>query len=376
MKIVLAIDSLKGCLTSRQAEEAAREGILRVNPGCEVCCLPVSDGGEGMLETFAAAGMLRRMSAMVHGPQMETLQADYGVSPDGRTAFIEMAAACGLPLVPLEKRNPMVTTTRGLGELMADAVLRRGCRRLLIGLGGSATSDAGAGMLQALGYQLTDRAGHELEPGGGALVRLAEVDAGGVSPLWEACEVKAACDVRNPLFGPQGAACVFAPQKGADARMVEVLDDGLRRFADVTRRVTGRDISLLPGAGAAGGVGGALAAYLGATLEPGIRLLLRVLDFDRHVTGADLVITGEGHADSQSLMGKVPAGVLEVAAAQRVPVALIAGRISDEEELKKAGFAAVCCINPPGLSPEEAMRPDYAAQRIAETVARLVEEGV
>ena len=157
MKIVLAIDSLKGCLTSRQAEEAAREGILRVKPGCEVCCLPVSDGGEGMLETFAAAGMLRRMSVMVHGPLMETLQADYGVSPDGRTAFIEMAAACGLPLVPLEKRNPMVTTTRGLGELMADAVLRRGCRRLLIGLGGSATSDAGAGMLQALGFQLLDR---------------------------------------------------------------------------------------------------------------------------------------------------------------------------------------------------------------------------
>ena len=231
-------------------------------------------------------------------------------------------------------------------------------------------------MLQALGYQLTDRAGHELEPGGGALVRLAEVDAGGVSPLWEACEVKVACDVRNPLFGPQGAACVFAPQKGADARMVEVLDDGLRRFADVTRRVTGRDISLLPGAGAAGGVGGALAAYLGATLEPGIRLLLRALDFDRHVAGADLVITGEGHADSQSLMGKVPAGVLEAAAAQRVPVALIAGRISDEEELKKAGFAAVCCINLPGVSPEEAMRPDYAALRIAETVARLVEEDV
>ena len=345
MKIVLAIDSLKGCLTSRQAEEAAREGILRVKPGCEVCCLPVSDGGEGMLETFAAAGMLRRMSAMVHGPLMETLQADYGVSPDGRTAFIEMAAACGLPLVPLEKRNPMVTTTRGLGELMADAVLRRGCRRLLIGLGGSATSDAGAGMLQNI-------------------------------PLMLACEVKVACDVRNPLFGPQGAACVFAPQKGADARMVEVLDDGLRRFADVTRRVTGRDISLLPGAGAAGGVGGALAAYLGATLEPGIRLLLRVLDFDRHVAGADLVITGEGHADSQSLMGKVPAGVLEAAAAQRVPVALIAGRISDEEELKKAGFAAVCCINPPGVSPEEAMRPDYAALRIAETVARLVEEDV
>lgn len=372
MKIILAIDSLKGCLTSRQAEEAAREGILRVLPECEVCCLPVSDGGEGMVEMLAAAGMLQRVSATVHGPLMEELRADYGVSPDGQVAFIEMAAACGLPLVSLEKRNPMLTTTRGLGELMADAVVRRGCRRLFIGLGGSATNDAGAGMLQALGYRLLDRNGRELEPGGGALARLAEVDDSELSSLWKECTVTAACDVRNPLCGPQGAACVFAPQKGADARMVELLDDGLRRFADVTRRVTGRDVSLLPGAGAAGGVGGALAAYLGATLAPGIRLLLQVLDFDKHLAGADLVITGEGHADRQSLMGKVPAGILEAAARRQVPVALIAGRVSDEEMLRRAGFQEVRCINRPGVPPEQAMKPAYAFRRIAETVAALV----
>ena len=372
MKIVLAIDSLKGCLTSRQAEDAARKGILQVLPGCEVCCLPVSDGGEGLLETLAGAGVLQRVSTMVHGPLMEERQANYGVSPDGQTAFIEMAEACGLPLVVPEKRNPMLTTTYGVGELMVDAVVRRGCKNLLIGLGGSATNDAGAGMLRALGYRLTDGEGHEAWQGGRSLLCLERVETDGVSPLWKEVTVTAACDVRNPLFGQQGAACVFAPQKGADAHMVKLLDEGLRRFADVTFRATGRDISLLPGAGAAGGVGGALAAYLNATLEPGIRLLLRMLDFDARIADADLIITGEGHADRQSLMGKVPAGVLEAATRQGVPVALIAGRVSDEEMLRRAGFAAVCCINPQGVSLEEAMRPTYAASRIAETMSRLL----
>lgn len=303
---------------------------------------------------------------------MEERRANYGVSPDDQTAFIEMAEACGLPLVVPEKRNPMLTTTYGVGELMVDAVVRRGCKNLLIGLGGSATNDAGAGMLRALGYRLTDGEGHEAWQGGRSLLRLERVETDGVSPLWKEVTVTAACDVRNPLFGQQGAACVFAPQKGADAHMVKLLDEGLRRFADVTFRATGRDISLLPGAGAAGGVGGALAAYLNATLEPGIRLLLRMLDFDARIADADLIITGEGHADRQSLMGKVPAGILEAATRQGVPVALIAGRVSDEEMLRRAGFAAVCCINPQGVSLEEAMQPTYAASRIAETMSRLL----
>lgn len=374
MKILVAIDSLKGCLDSWQAGRAAAEGVHDVLPGCEVCCLPVSDGGEGMLEMLRRAGLMRKTTACVHGPLMERLEAAYGLSLDGQTAFIEMAAACGLPLVPEDRRNPMLTTTYGLGELMADAVLRHGCRRLFIGLGGSATNDAGLDMLQALGCRFTDERGETLAQGGRALNCLADADVSGLLPELRSCEVVAACDVRNPLYGPQGAAHVFAPQKGADARMVGLLDAGLRRFASVTGRVTGCDVAFLPGAGAAGGVGAALAAYLHASLEPGVSLLFRMLDFDARLEDAGLVITGEGRADRQTLMGKVPGGILEAASRRHVPVVLIAGQVDDGAVLLQAGFRGVYDINPPDVSLARAMCPPYAAGRIRATVAKVVRE--
>ena len=277
-KIVVAIDSLKGCLTSLEAGEAAAEGVKRACPCCEVSVLPVADGGEGMLEALAGAGGGRLVHLTAHG-----------------TAVVEMARISGLPLVPAGRRNPMQTTTLGTGEVLRDA-LRRGCRRVLLGLGGSATNDAGLGMLQALGYRFLDAAGREVGQGGQArevgqggqaLARVERIDASDAMPELAQTRFVAACDVQNPFYGPQGAACVFAPQKGATPAMVRELDDGLRHLARIIRDCTGTDVSLLPGAGAAGGLGGGVSAFLHAELRRGIELVLESAGFARRIRGAD-----------------------------------------------------------------------------------------
>ena len=293
-KVILAIDSFKGCLSSKEAETAAAQGIRHAFPTCETICLPVADGGEGMQRVLTEAlnGQEIRLSA--HDPLMQMRQTAYGLSGDGTTAFIEMAAISGLPLVPLRQRNPSLTTTYGTGELIKDA-LNRGCRRFVIGLGGSATNDAGLGMLQALGFRFQDRYGNELgkaQPMCGQLLNeIAFIDSSTALPALREARFTAACDVCNPFFGPEGAACVFAPQKGADPEMVAALDKGLQHLAQVIRQTTGRDIATLPGAGAAGGMGGTLSALLNAELKPGIDLLLDLTDFDKLIEGADLIIT-------------------------------------------------------------------------------------
>lgn len=369
-KAVLAIDSFKGCLTSAEAEAAAAEGIHAALPECEVVRIPVADGGEGMLDVLIAATHGKSIRVQAHGPLMELRETRYGISGDGRTAFIEMAAISGLPLVAPEKRNPMLTTTFGTGELIRDA-LTRGCRDFIIGLGGSATNDAGLGMLQALGFRFLDKAGNTLGYGGRIMGEVDTVDTTAVHPLLGECTFAAACDVRNPFCGTDGAARVFAPQKGADTAMTEALDAAMRHLAAVIRRSTGKDVSSCPGAGAAGGMGGSLSAFLDAGLKPGVQLLLETQHFAERIKDADLIITGEGKSDRQTVMGKVPYGILAEARKQGIPVILIAGSIEDTELLARAGFHGIFSIVPGPVALEEAMQPEFARMNIRRTVEQL-----
>lgn len=373
-KVVIAIDSFKGSLSSLEAGEAARLGVCSVFPECRVEVLPIADGGEGLLEVLLTTqgGILISLDA--HSPLMERCATNYGISLDGRTAFIEMARISGLPLVPTEQRNPMLTTSFGTGELIKDA-LNRGCREFIVGLGGSATNDAGLGMLQALGYRFYDRNGRLLGveiPMCGALMSDVYVidDSDALSCLQEAHFIIAS-DVDNPFCGLGGAAEIFAPQKGADAAMVTRLDQGMQHVAKVFSRTTGRDITRLAGSGAAGGMGGALLAFFSTTLQSGAELLLKQLHFAEVISGADIILTGEGWVDRQTLMGKVPSRILSEANKQHIPVMLLAGGIADEDILNEAGFAGVFSITPAPISLEQAMMREEAIANIKRTVAQL-----
>ena len=341
MKVVIAIDSFKGCLSSKEANEAAAEGIRRTYPDAEIIKVPVSDGGEGYMEAFHAAIGGKLEEVMVRDPLMRPVTAKYLLQ--GETAVIEIAQASGLTLLTKEERNPMVATSYGTGQLVADAV-RKGARHIIIGLGGSATSDAGIGMLKALISAFTKQGQWD------------DITA------FKDVTFTIASDVKNPLYGEKGAAHVFAPQKGATPEMVLRLDERARKFAELSAKHFGFDRSQMPGAGAAGGLGYAFLQYLDAKSVSGIQLLLDTIRFKELVKDADLIITGEGSADRQTLMGKLPVGILKQAGS--VPVYLIAGRISDREELLNAGFARVECINPPGISLEDAMRKEVAQQNI------------
>ena len=340
MKVIIAIDSFKGCLTSKEANGAAAEGIRGACPDAEIVEVPVSDGGEGYMEAFRAAVGGRLEEVTVRDPLMRPVVAKYLLQGD--MAVIEMAQASGLTLLKEEERNPMLTTSYGTGQLVADAV-GKGTKHIVVGLGGSATSDAGIGMLRALVDAFKNEMWDDIE-------------------AFKDVTFTIASDVKNPLYGEQGAAHVFAPQKGATPEMVLALDGRAKRFAEVSAKHFGYDCSQKPGAGAAGGLGYAFLQYLHAESKSGIQLLLDTIDFKRLVADADLIITGEGSADRQTLMGKLPMGILEQSG--QVPVWLIAGRISDRQELLDAGFARVECINPPDIPLEEAMRKDVARRNI------------
>ena len=354
MKYIVAIDSFKGCITSIEANQAATEGILSMVPDADVVQIPVSDGGEGWLEAFKNALGGQLVDVYVKDPMMRTIKAQYLV--DGDTAVIEIAKASGLTLVAPEERNPMVATSYGTGQLVTDAV-RQGCKHIIVGLGGSATSDCGIGMLQAIINSFAK---------GGTFDDIHELD--GVN-------FTIATDVTNPLCGNNGAAHVFGPQKfatqGATPEMVAALDARAKQFAEASAKHFGYDRQNNPGAGAAGGLGYAFLQYMNADCRPGIDLLLDAVHFDRELDANSMVITGEGGADRQTLMGKLPYGILKRAQKHNVPVALIAGRISDRQQLLDAGFAHVECINPPTLPIEEALNPETAKSNIAQTTMRL-----
>ena len=333
MRVVVAPNAFKGSLSALEAAEAIRDGILSVVPNADCILVPIADGGDGTVDALVAATGGERRVQQVRGPLGERVEADYGVINGGKTAVVEMATAAGLKLVPPAKRDPRITTTYGVGELMQDA-FDAGARHFIIGIGGSATNDGGAGMAQALGYHLLDQDGHELPPGGLALQRLARIHVGGVHANWKDARIEVASDVTNPLTGPNGASAIYGPQKGATPEIVAELDTALHRFAEVIRRDLGIDVEHLPGAGAAGGLGAGLVAFTGAHLAPGAEMVMEAVKLDERLAGASLVITGEGRLDSQTArFGKGPAAVARHARNAGIPVVAIGGGLADEAEL-------------------------------------------
>jgi len=369
-KVVIAIDSFKGCLTSAEANEAARQGVLSACPSCEVITIPVADGGEGWLDILVALTNGNYIPVKAHDPLMKPRKTAYGVSGDGKTVFIEMATINGLPLVPPEHRNPWITTSFGTGELIKDA-LQKGYRDFIIGLGGSATSDAGLGMLQALGFDILDAEGKEIEKGGRAMQKVASISGENIVAGLREARFKIACDVTNPFYGAQGAAYVFAPQKGAGPAMVEQLDHGMRSLAKVFQQTTGRDITSAEGAGAAGGIAGAFMAFLNTEVKPGAEILLDMAAYNEKLEGADIVITGEGKADPQTCMGKVPFRILQRAKKRGIPVILIAGKVEQPALLKEAGFQNIYSIHPPQFPQEKAMDPDISRKHIRQVTEQI-----
>lgn len=369
-KIVIASDSFKGSLSSAQVAEAAERGIKAVFPDCETVKVNVADGGEGTVEAVVEAlgGRIHRISA--RDPLGRPVNAGYGIAGD--CAIIEMAAASGLPLLSPEERNPLLTGTQGTGDMILDA-LGQGCRNFLIGIGGSATNDAGTGMMESLGVEFLDCDGHALHGCGGMLAKVESIDLTHIDPRIKECRFTVACDVDTPFCGPTGAAYVFAPQKGADPGMVEELDKGMYHFAEVLRNAgIGPDIVPMAGAGAAGGLGGGFKAFLNAELVKGIDMVLDAIGFGSLLDGADLVITGEGKIDFQTARGKTAAGVLSRAKAKGIPVIALGGCVEHCPEIENMGFAAIRAVSDPDAPLSWSMRPEVASAAVTSAVRDLL----
>ncbi|WP_448215170.1 glycerate kinase [Endozoicomonas sp. 2B-B] len=331
MKIVIAPDSFKECLTAAQVASAIETGFKEILPDAQYVKVPVADGGEGTLQSLVDATGGHFIEVPVTGPLGHQIQAEFGILGDGTTAVIEMARASGLELVSPDQRDPMIATTQGTGELILSA-LDRGVDKIIVGIGGSATNDGGAGMVQALGVRLLNDQGKELQRGGGQLSSLSKIDASNLDQRLQSVEIIAACDVDNPLTGDNGASAIFGPQKGATPDMVKVLDQSLGHYGLIMERDLGVSVCDRPGAGAAGGMGTALLGFLNARLEPGIEIVMAAVDLAEKVKGANLVITGEGRIDGQTAQGKTPVGVARVAKSLDLPVVALAGSVGQGAE--------------------------------------------
>ena len=377
MKIVIAPDSFKGSLTALQVAEAIEVGLRRVFPDAAIEKVPMADGGEGTVQSLVDATGGQILTAQVLDPLGNSINAQYGVLGDGVTAVIEMAAASGLTLVPLDKRDPRVTTTYGTGELIRVA-LAHGCRKLIIGIGGSATNDGGAGMAQALGAKLLTASGEQIEPGGGSLATLNSIDLSELDPCIAETETVVACDVNNPLTGKQGASHVYGPQKGATPEMIRVLDANLVHFDKIVQRDLSKSVGHVPGAGAAGGLGAGLMAFLDASLKSGIEIVTEATQLSKRFAGADLVITGEGQINFQTVFGKTPVGVAKVAKTHNIPVIAIAGSIADNSDgVYDAGIDAMIDIVPEPMSLENAIEnATTLIETAAERAGRMVATGM
>ncbi|WP_432378021.1 glycerate kinase [Duganella sp. P38] len=341
MKIVIAPDSFKESLTAMAVANEIEAGFREIFPDAEYRKLPVADGGEGTVQAMIDASGGKLVALQVSGPLGAPVSAFYGLMGDGQTAVIEMAAASGLELVLPSQRNPLRTTSFGTGQLILNA-LNAGARRFVLGIGGSATNDGGAGMLQALGGRLLDAGGADLAPGGGALDKLERIDLSGLDARIKDCVFEVACDVSNPLVGPQGASAIFGPQKGATPDMVARLDDNLRHYAAVIARDLGKDVADVPGAGAGGGIGAAMLVFLGGSLRPGSEIVTDAVGLDAAVADADLVITGEGRVDGQTVNGKTPVGVARVAQRHGKPVIALGGSLgANAAAVHEHGISAV-----------------------------------
>ena len=373
MKILVAPDSLKESLCALDAARAIEKGVATAIPGAEVLLVPFADGGEGTVAAMLEATGGQPRTCQAPGPLGDPVEAQWGVCGDGETAVIEMAAASGLELLDAPDRNPLRTSTRGTGVLIRHA-LDEGVKRIIVGIGGSATVDGGAGMAHALGVRFLDENGRPIEdPCGGRLVDIRAIETGGLDPRVSDVEVVVACDVTNPLLGPEGAARVYGPQKGATPQQVEALEDGMRNLSERILRDLDKDVSELAGAGAAGGLGAGLVAFLGARLENGAQTIARHLRLRQRMSGCDLVITAEGRLDAQSAYGKAPARVASVAHSLGIPVVALGGALKEGfEALYELGVSAVFCIADGPLASGEAMgRASELLERTAESVARL-----
>ena len=355
MKILICPDSFKESLSAIEVCDCIERGLKKANSKFKVEKIPLADGGEGTVKALVLATGGRSLKCRVKDPLGRKIWAGYGILGDGKTAIIEMAAASGLVLVPLKKRNPLLTTTYGTGEIIANA-LNRGCRRIIIGIGGSATVDGGCGMAEALGAKLLDGKGRKIGFGGGEIEKVEKIDLKFMDKRIPGTEFIIASDVRNPLLGPRGAARVYGPQKGATPKIVEKLERGLSHLAKVIRKELSISVKNLPGAGAAGGLGAGLYAFLGAKMESGVELVMRIARLEKRIKKADLVITGEGRLDRQTLYGKTVMGVIKMAKKYKVPVVCIAGSIMPEaKDLYRLGVKGMFSITTTPMSLQQAM---------------------
>lgn len=369
MKIVIAPQSFKGSLSALEVAQAMALGIKRVLPDAETVAVPMADGGEGTVEALVDATCGQIITTDVTGPLGESITAKWGILGDGVTGIIEAAAASGITLVPSGKLNPLITTTYGTGELIG-AALNAGCRKLIVGIGDTATNDGGAGMAQALGVRLLDNRGKELPWGGAALARLDRIDISGLDHRLAECQIVSACDVTNPLCGESGASVVYGPQKGASEEMCRRLDEALSHYAKVIRADLDIEVKDLPGAGAAGGLGAGLVAFLGAELLPGIDIVIESVGLVDHLGDASLVFTGEGRIDGQTLCGKTVSGVVAKAKALRIPTVAIVGEVAAGSDVYRSGIDAVLSIAPGPISLEKSVAD--AASLIADAAERAM----
>lgn len=366
MTILIAPDSFKDALPAAKVAEAIAVGILLADPATEVILFPLADGGEGTLDVLHSHLGEEMRSVTVWGPLGDNMEVSYSLSHTGKTAFIEMAQASGLQHLAPEKRNPLFTTTFGTGEMIADAI-KNGARHIVLGIGGSATNDCGMGMLEALGWCFTDKTGQRLEPVGQNLERVSNIEMTGVLPEIRTGKISftVICDVENPLYGPEGAAFVYGPQKGADAAAVLQLDRGLRHFSGILKTHFGKDFSREKGAGAAGGMGAACLCFFKAKLRPGIELVMELTGFEKAIPKADWIVTGEGKIDGQTLRGKLIAGIVQKARQYKIPVSAFCGTLhASPEELEAIGLnGAFSILHHPGTL-TEALAATYSALRL------------
>lgn len=371
MKVVIAIDSLKGSLSSMEAGTAIKDGVLAAKPDAEVIVKPLADGGEGTTDALIEGMNGERIDLTVTGPMHTPVDAYYGYLKDTNTAVMEMASAAGITLVPDSEKNPLLATSYGVGEMINDAI-QRGCRNFIIGIGGSVTNDGGIGMLKALGVRFLDENGEDAGEGGQALAKVARIDVSGMNPLLKECHIQIACDVNNPLCGENGSTYVYGPQKGVTEDMKKTLDEAMAHFARVTSETLENDYMNTPGAGAAGGLGYAFLAYTGAALTPGIELILDAVGLEEELSGADVVVTGEGRLDFQTAMGKAPVGVARLAKKYNAKVIAFAGSVTKEATAcNKEGIDAFFPILRGVCTLAEAMDPVAARNNMTATVEQV-----
>lgn len=371
MKVVIAIDSLKGSLSSMEAGMAIKDGILAAKPDAEVIVKPLADGGEGTTDALIEGMNGERIDLTVTGPMHTPVDAYYGYLKDTNTAVMEMASAAGITLVPDSEKNPLLATSYGVGEMINDAI-QRGCRNFIIGIGGSVTNDGGIGMLKALGVRFLDENDEDAGEGGQALAKVARIDVSGMNPLLKECHIQVACDVNNPLCGENGSTYVYGPQKGVTEDMKKTLDEAMAHFARVTSETLENDYMNTPGAGAAGGLGYAFFAYTGAALTPGIELILDAVGLEEELSGADVVVTGEGRLDFQTAMGKAPVGVARLAKKYNAKVIAFAGSVTKEATAcNNEGIDAFFPILRGVCTLAEAMDPVAARNNMTATVEQV-----